>query len=135
MEGSEKSQSQETMTEVVILGGRYNVKSGYSPSFVERTAKLVNERMSEIIRDGGVIPTDKVAILACMNIASELLKLQEDNQTTKDRMRKKLEKVLAVIDTCLAQEDLSYVTKQDESSQRHDKKEEDNNELFPLHCA
>lgn len=97
-------------TEVVILGGRFTVKSAYSAAFVDKTAALVNEKLSEIIRDGGVISTDKVAILACMNLASELLKLQEEHQTLKERTKRRLEKVLAVLDTCLSQEEISYVT-------------------------
>lgn len=105
-----QSAKPDNSTEVVILGGRYTIKSGFSPAFVDRTAALVNQKLTEIIRGGGVIASDKVAILACMNLASELLKLQEENQQIKDRLRKRLEKVLATLDTCLSQEELSYLT-------------------------
>ena len=107
-----ETQPQNNLTEVVILGGRYTVKSGYNSQFVEHTAKLVNEKLNEIIQEGGVISTDKVAILACMNIASEFLKLQEENHQLRGRMKKRLEKILSLLDTCLGQEEISYITDQ-----------------------
>ena len=110
-EGSPKrTKPHDGSTEVVILGGRYTVKSGYSATFVEKTAGLVNEKLSEIIKDGGIVSTDKVAILACMNLASELLKLQEENQQLRDKMKKRLERVISQLDTCLNQEEIQFLT-------------------------
>ena len=97
------TENTETTTDVRILGGRYTIKSGYDSDFVQRTATLVNERMNAIIQEGGVISTDKVAILASMNIASELLELREDYTNVKSSMKKKLEKVLRTLDTVLSQ--------------------------------
>ena len=102
----------ESSTEVVILGGRYQIKSSFSPAFVERTAKLVNEKIYEISRGSGLLANDKVAILACMNLASELLKLEEEYQGVKERSKKRLGKVLNLLDTCLTQEELSYLAKE-----------------------
>ncbi len=114
--------------EVVILGGRYTIKSSYQSAFVDRTAALVNHEMNEIIRDGGVIPTDKVAILACMNLASELLKIREEYQGVRDRITKRLEKILAMLDTCLAQEEMSYVV---DKPQRREIQENENEKALP----
>ena len=99
----------EISTEVNILGGRYTIRSGYSAAFVEQTAALVNQRMNEIIREGGIISTDKVAILASMNLASELLKLQEEQSNLEGRLRKRLERIIATLDTSLSQEELDYL--------------------------
>jgi 23S rRNA (pseudouridine1915-N3)-methyltransferase len=82
--------------------------------FVDRTAALVNQKLSEILKEGGLISTDKVAILACMNLASELLKLKEENEQIKVKLKKRLEKVLINIDTALTQEELSFITRSTE---------------------
>jgi cell division protein ZapA (FtsZ GTPase activity inhibitor) len=100
----------ETSREVVILGGRYTVKSPCSADFVDRTASLVNDKLNDIIREGGVISTDKVAILACLNLASELLKLEEDFKNIREKTTKRLEKLVGTLGTCLSQEELSYLT-------------------------
>jgi cell division protein ZapA (FtsZ GTPase activity inhibitor) len=98
----------------VILGGRYTVKSNYSPAFVDRTTTLINQKLNKILKKRGLISTDKVAILACMNLASELLKLKEENEQIKVKLKKRLEKVLINIDTALTQEELSFITRSTE---------------------
>lgn len=85
-------------TEVTILGGKYTIRSHFDDSFVQRTAALVNEKMNAIAQDSGLISSDKVAILACMNIASELLQIREEYQKVSISTKRKLEKILSVID-------------------------------------
>ncbi len=60
---------------VTIFGREYTLRGEADPEYVRRIAAFVDERMGEVAR-GGVGATDKVAILAAVNIADELFREQ-----------------------------------------------------------
>ena len=60
---------------VSINGAEYTFMSEESPSYMEKAAGLVDEKMSNITASGRVSRMD-AAVLAAVNLADELLKQQ-----------------------------------------------------------
>ena len=62
---------------VNIFGQDYTLKGGADPAYVQKVANFVDERMQEVAQGSNRPPTVKVAILAAVNIADELLREQQ----------------------------------------------------------
>ncbi len=59
---------------VEIYGQAYTLKGGADPAYVQEVADLVDERMREISKNSSVASTARIAILAAVNIADELIR-------------------------------------------------------------
>ena len=62
---------------VNIFGQEYTLKGAADPAYVQKVAKFVDERMHEVAQGSNRPPTVKVAILAAVNIADELMREQQ----------------------------------------------------------
>jgi cell division protein ZapA len=62
---------------VEILGERYLLKGDRSPEYIRRLAAEVDHRVRDIINRHSRIPITKAAVLAAVNLADELNRLQE----------------------------------------------------------
>lgn len=60
---------------VTISGTEYTLMSEESPSYMQKVAMLVDEKMTDIMASGRVSRMD-AAVLAAANLADELLKQQ-----------------------------------------------------------
>ncbi len=76
-EQKEKNQEQSRVT-VTIMDQKYVIKGGESPKYLEKVANYVDRKMHEVSRNNSKLQPLKVAVLAALNIADELNKLQED---------------------------------------------------------
>jgi cell division protein ZapA len=76
---------------VTIFGKEYTLKGGSEAEYVQEVAAFVDERMNEVARSAAVVSTDRVAILAAVNIADELFREQqkrlEATATLEDRSK------------------------------------------------
>jgi cell division protein ZapA len=74
---------------VTIFGKEYTLKGGADSEYVQKIAAFVDKRMSEVASNAAVVSTDRVAILAAVNIADELFREQhkrmEATATLEDR--------------------------------------------------
>jgi cell division protein ZapA len=61
---------------VEIFGQTYTVKAGAEPGYVEDLAKYVDAQMREVSRAAGAVDTVRIAVLAALNIADEVLRLR-----------------------------------------------------------
>jgi len=80
--------------EIEVYNRRLAIRSNAPSEYVKQVAKYVEERI-KALEQPGVSPMDTV-ILACMNIADELLELRSehaDYETTIDRALEILNKV------------------------------------------
>jgi len=59
---------------VTIFGSEYTLKGDADPAYVREVARLVDERMREVAGNTGAPAMGKIAILAAVNIADELLR-------------------------------------------------------------
>ena len=78
------------LTNVTIFGQEYSVRGGSDPEYVRRVAALVDARMRDVARTAHQVSSVRVAILAAMNIADELLRSQQPdgNQALQARARR-----------------------------------------------
>ena len=84
-------------TEVKILGKTFEVKSQFDPDFTMETANLVNVKMNELAGKAHTISTEKVAILAAMNIAGDYLRLKRSETNRRNALMQKIEKILSFV--------------------------------------
>ncbi len=79
--------------DVEIFGKVYTVRGERDPEYVRRVAEFVDRKMREISQVTDTVSTSRIAILASLNIADELMTLLEDSEQLKSRMRKLTEKI------------------------------------------
>lgn len=87
--------------EVTLLGKTFSFRSEFDQQFMSETAKFVNGKIQEVITTTGTVTTEKIAILAAMNIAGDYLKLKRENETVKGAVRKTADKILKTINSLL----------------------------------
>ena len=87
---------------VQIFGREYEMESGgLTPLEVQSVAGYVDEKMHEIATDLGIADTQKVAVLAALNIALDYIQLKEKGQTSGTDFTSQLEKLKKVLVTAL----------------------------------
>ncbi len=67
---------------VLIFGREYEMDpGGLTPLEVQSLATFVDDKMREIAEDFSIVDTQKVAVLAAINIALDYLQLKEKGQS------------------------------------------------------
>lgn len=74
--------SEKSSVTVTIYGNEYTLKGDADPAYIEKLARFLDRKMEEIGRKSSA-PVAKVAILAGMNIADELHRLEKSRDETK----------------------------------------------------
>ncbi len=69
---------------VNVFGQDYTLRGDAEPEYVQNVARLVDEKMREIAESAKLGSTAKVAILAAINLADELLR---ERQKHRDALR------------------------------------------------
>ena len=64
-------------TTVRIFGREYSIRSENDPEYVRRVAALVDEKMREVSSASSQVTSVRVAILAALNLADEVLQSRE----------------------------------------------------------
>jgi cell division protein ZapA len=67
----------ERVTEVLIFGERYTLRSDDRPDHLHRVAEFVDAKFHEVAKGSPALAPSKVAVLASLNIADELFKHDE----------------------------------------------------------
>ncbi len=89
---------------VQIFGREYEMDPGsLTPLEVQSLATFVDERMREIANDFSIVDTQKVAVLASINIALDYLQLKEKGQSKGNDLTEQLEQMDAVLAQALNQ--------------------------------
>jgi cell division protein ZapA len=70
---SEPNSEAVEMTSVTIFGRSYDLRGNEDPGYLAELASVVDEKMREVADATGTSDTQKVAILAALNIADEWL--------------------------------------------------------------
>ncbi len=63
---------------VEIFGETYALKGDIEPERVREIAAIVDERMKKIAKSNSRLSPAKVAVLAALNLADDLLRLEQD---------------------------------------------------------
>ncbi len=79
--------------DVEIFGKVYTVRGDKDPDYVRKVAEYVDRKMREISQVTDTVSTSRIAILASLNIADELMTLLEDAEQLKSRLGELTRKV------------------------------------------
>jgi cell division protein ZapA len=82
-------------TQVEIFGAQYTFQ-GQDPDHVRRLADHVNRTMAETAKSIRNVTTTKVAVLAAMNIADDLLTLRDSTERSDNSTSQRLDNLLAL---------------------------------------
>ncbi len=74
---------------VRVAGRNYTLVSSDPPDYVRRVAALTDRRLREMELASGTSGT-QASVLACLNLADELLKAKDENTELKRRMQRML---------------------------------------------
>ncbi|MFA0809858.1 cell division protein ZapA [Microbulbifer epialgicus] len=102
---ADSAPTSETVT-VSILGKEYRVACADSErAGLQASARLLHERMSRIRTSGTVIGIERIAVMAALNIAHELIQAKAElssiplQQEMLDRLKDKVQNALGEIDS------------------------------------
>jgi cell division protein ZapA len=80
-----------TVIEVEIFGGVYSVRGDLDRDYLQEVASLVDEKMRLIAERVSTVDTGKIAILAAMNLADELIQCQEKQEGVRVQISERVE--------------------------------------------
>jgi cell division protein ZapA len=92
--------------EISILGRNYKIacEEGEREALMEAVAFL-DAKMGEIKKAGKVSGTDRIAVMAALNIAHELLSLKLGNGFDLGQAKRRISSIEAKLDAAIAQQD------------------------------
>jgi cell division protein ZapA len=92
--------------EISILGRDYKIacEEGERAALMEAVAFL-DAKMGEIKKAGKVSGTDRIAVMAALNIAHELLSLKLGNGFDLGQAKRRISSIEAKLDAAIAQQD------------------------------
>ena len=96
--------SDTSVTSVQIFGQEYKIRGFEDKSYVERVAGYVDERMKELARNSSSLPQERLAVLAALNIADELMQETRKSEETLLSIEKRTDEMIARLDRCLLPE-------------------------------
>ena len=86
---------------VEIHGQQYPIRSGLDPAYVAELAAYVDEKMRLAARESPAGDTLKLAVLAALNIADELLRCREASSMTNDHLAERAGELERLLDRVL----------------------------------
>jgi cell division protein ZapA len=87
---------------VTIYGRTYYLRGDGESGYLQELANLVDARMREVADATGTADTLKVAILAALNIADEVLRTRRDGPFGDEQDRERLARIVSLLDEALA---------------------------------
>jgi cell division protein ZapA len=84
--------------EVEIFGQTFRVATGdATPAYIQRLAAYVDERMRAIALTTKTMPLNRMAVLTALNIADDLLKLQNLYEQSSHLFNTKTDSLIALV--------------------------------------
>lgn len=90
-----------TSIDVEIFGSVYHVRGEQDPHYLRRLAEVVDGKMREISRHVPVVDSGKIAILAALNLADELLQCNNQQEGERVEMMEKVEELTGLLTEAL----------------------------------
>jgi cell division protein ZapA len=83
---------------VRIFNREYALKTSGSETDLLRIADIVDSSMREISENTKVVSTERIAVLAALNIADQLIKFKEEKERLERELELRAKKLLRLID-------------------------------------
>lgn len=84
--------------QISILGKLYSIKSSQDARVAEDAARLFDQKIKELQSKLGPMPTEKVAVLAGLNLAGEFIELKKEHKNKADVIKSKVKHVFERLD-------------------------------------
>ena len=97
----------ERLVKFTLLGQNFAFYTGASEEEMESILSMVREQIESIgggDKPGGTIPVSKIAVMACLNLASNYIKLKQEHSSYKQDTAAKLEELNNRLDFVLVEE-------------------------------
>jgi cell division protein ZapA (FtsZ GTPase activity inhibitor) len=97
----------ERLVKLSLLGQNFAFYTGASEEEMEKILALVKDQLESVgggSKPGGTIPVSKIAVLACLNLASNHLKLEQEYSQFRQRFESKIEDINQRLDFVLAED-------------------------------
>ncbi len=78
---------------IEIFGSEYSIKSPHDNEHIKSLAQYVNEKMREVAKNTSIVSTSKIAVLAALNIADELLYIKDKDSKKKEKISDLIKKI------------------------------------------
>ena len=88
---------------VQIFGQTYTIHGDLDPTYVQKLASFVDEKMRAISDATATVDTHKIAVLAALSIADELHSTQRDLGENNELIREQAERCLMLVERALKQ--------------------------------
>jgi cell division protein ZapA len=83
---------------VEIFGEKYTLKADAETNHIQRVAQYVDGKFSEVAKSSPTISTSKMAILTSLNIADELIRQEEERESSERLISSKIEELISLVD-------------------------------------
>jgi cell division protein ZapA len=83
---------------VKIYGQSYTLRGDTDENYVLKVASLVDQKMKEVAANSNLIVVDKVAILAAVNLADELLRERHGHSETLSKLEDRVAQAADFLD-------------------------------------
>ena len=90
-----------TSVDVEIFGATYHVRGGHDREHLERLAEVVDSKMREIGEKVPTVDTGKIAILAALNLADELVQCNNQQEGERVEIMEKVAELTGVLTAAL----------------------------------
>jgi len=89
----------DNLARVTIYGHEYTVKAPTDSSYIKNIAEFVDTKMREVQdKMPNEQSTERIAILAAMNISDELLAIRNDKESFSTEIENKVQSLIEIID-------------------------------------
>ncbi len=80
----------ERLVSFTLLGQEYRFYTGASEEEMDTILTFVRKLIDDTTSGGSAVPANKVAVLACLNVASRYVKLKQEYEDFKNEVEEKL---------------------------------------------
>jgi cell division protein ZapA len=86
---------------VQIFGTGYTIRGEEDQEYIQKVAAYVDQKMREINEKLPVASLAKVAVLASLNLADELMREREERRRLAEGVSERAERLSSALDSCL----------------------------------
>jgi cell division protein ZapA len=89
-------------TTVEILGREYRIRSDAEEAYIQDVARYVDAKLREVSRGAAVPASERVAVLAAMNIADELFQMRRASSEELSSIERRAQSLIRLLDENLS---------------------------------
>ena len=96
-----EGQNPERLIKFEVFGHEYSLYTAAPQDEVEEILQLVRSQFEKLLPTSSRIVSDKIAVLTCLNMASEMVKMRKEVERFKQQTNENIESLVKRIESCL----------------------------------